>query len=39
LAKRMGEMGLYKTATGYWKREDLDRMMGGGGAGRAGASL
>ena len=31
LAKRMGEMGLYKTATGYWKREDLDRMMGGSG--------
>jgi hypothetical protein len=32
LAKRMEEMGLYKTPAGYWRREDLDRMMGGGGS-------
>lgn len=29
LAKRLGEYGVYKTATGYYKREELDRMMEG----------
>jgi len=29
LVKRMGEMGCYKTPAGYWRREDLDRMMRG----------
>jgi hypothetical protein len=29
LAKRMEEAGYYKTAAGYWRREELDRMMGG----------
>jgi hypothetical protein len=31
LVKRMDEAGLYKTAGGYWRRADLDKMMGGGG--------
>ena len=30
LVKRKGKMGCYKTERGYWRREDLDRMMGGG---------
>jgi hypothetical protein len=29
LIKRMEEAGYYKTARGYWRREDLDRMMEG----------
>jgi len=29
LAKRTAESGVYKTAAGYYKREDLDRMMEG----------
>jgi hypothetical protein len=28
----MGEAGFYKTEAGYWRREELDRMMGGGGS-------
>lgn len=30
LAKRLGEHGIYKSSTGYYKREDLDLMMAGG---------
>lgn len=30
LAKKLNEFGVYKTATGYYKREDLDLMMSGG---------
>ena len=29
LAKRLTEYGVYKTDSGYYKREDLDRMMAG----------
>ncbi|HTR29921.1 MAG TPA: hypothetical protein VMH27_11670 [Puia sp.] len=29
LAKRLGEYGVFKTNSGYYKREDLDRMMAG----------
>lgn len=29
LAKKLGEFGIYKTATGYYKKEDLDSMMSG----------
>lgn len=29
LAKRLKEWGVFKTATGYYRREDLDRMMAG----------
>lgn len=39
LAKRVQEHGIHKTVTGYFKREDLDRMMlgmhGGALAGKA----
>jgi hypothetical protein len=31
LIKRMDEAGLYKSAGGYYRRKDLDRMMEGGG--------
>jgi hypothetical protein len=34
LTKRMDDMGLYKTAAGYYRREDLDLMMAGGTAGK-----
>lgn len=30
LAKRLEESGVYKTAAGYFKREELNRMMEGG---------
>lgn len=29
LAKRLSEFGVYKNVRGYYKREDLDMMMGG----------
>ncbi|HVU98497.1 MAG TPA: hypothetical protein VHE34_24920 [Puia sp.] len=29
LAKKLGEYGIYKSVSGYYKREDLDRMMHG----------
>ena len=29
LAKRLAEYGVYKTESGYYKREELDRMMAG----------
>jgi len=29
LAKKLGEYGVYKSVSGYYKREDLDRMMCG----------
>jgi len=29
LAKKLGELGLYKSGSGYYKREDLDIMMSG----------
>ena len=29
LAKRVKEWGIIKSATGYYKRDDLDRMMAG----------
>lgn len=29
LAKKLAEYGVYKSETGYYKREDLDRMMRG----------
>lgn len=29
LTKRAGEMGVYKTASGYYRREELDLMMEG----------
>ena len=31
LVKRMEEAGYYKTGAGYWRREELDRMMAGWG--------
>lgn len=34
LAKKLGEYGIYKSSTGYYKREDLDRMMCGQQEGR-----
>lgn len=30
LAKRAAEFGIYKTSTGYYRKEDLDLMMMGG---------
>ena len=38
LAKRLGEYGIYKSASGYYKREDLDRMMAGQPLGYGGGS-
>lgn len=29
LNKRLSEFGIYKNSSGYYKREDLDRMMSG----------
>jgi hypothetical protein len=29
LTKRLTEYGIHKTATGYYRREELDRMMEG----------
>ncbi|MEJ0080902.1 MAG: hypothetical protein WDM78_08140 [Puia sp.] len=29
LAKRLGEFSIYKSASGYYKRDDLDMMMAG----------
>ena len=29
LAKKLGALGIYKNASGYYKREDLDLMMSG----------
>lgn len=29
LTKRLEEMGIYKNASGYYKKEDLDLMMSG----------
>ena len=29
LAKKLGELGFYKSESGYYKREDLDIMMSG----------
>ena len=31
-AKKCGEYRVYKTASGYYKKEDLDRMMSGEGS-------
>ncbi|GEP97762.1 hypothetical protein [Chitinophaga cymbidii] len=30
LAKKLQEYGIYKSVSGYYKREDLDLMMSGG---------
>jgi hypothetical protein len=30
LAKKCDEFGVYKNNSGYYKREELDQMMGGG---------
>lgn len=30
LLKKLNEYGVYKTTTGYYRREELDRMMRGG---------
>lgn len=29
LAKKLGELGIFKNSSGYYKREDLDFMMSG----------
>ncbi len=29
LIKKLGDLGIYKTGSGYYKREDLDLMMSG----------
>lgn len=29
LNKRLGDFGIYKNSSGYYKRQDLDRMMSG----------
>lgn len=29
LSKKLEAMGIFKTASGYYRREDLDRMMSG----------
>ena len=29
MARRLEDFGIYKTATGYYRREDLDLMMAG----------